>query len=316
MVIGNLVCMNNGATMVYPNSSFDPQSTLDAVEAHQCTGLYGVPTMFTAVLAEQETQPRKVDTLRTGVVAGSVCPEPLVNKIYSDLNMHGLSNVYGMTELSPVTTMMGPDAPFEKKTSTVGHCGPMTEIKLVDENGKIVKVGEKGEVCVRGYLTMMKYWEEPEKTDETLRNGWVHSGDIGVIDEDGYVSIVGRSKDMIIRGGENISPFEIETFFDKKKWVRDIQVIGVVDDLFGEEVAAWIIPDREVTHPEDMIKDLLEMVDGKIAHYKIPKYLYLTDAFPLTVTGKVRKNVIRDQMNKLISDKSDRVLRFSPSKNK
>jgi fatty-acyl-CoA synthase len=203
--------------------------------------------MFTAVLAEQERSKRDVSTLRTGVVAGSVCPEALVTKMYSDLNLMGLSNVYGMTELSPVTTMMGPSTPFAKKTTTVGHCGPMTEIKILDEAGNIVPVGQKGEVCVRGYLTMLRYWGDPEKTNETIRNGWVHSGDIGTIDEDGFLSIVGRSKDMIIRGGENISPFEIESFFDKRKWVRDIQVVGVKDDLFGEEVAAWIIPDREVT---------------------------------------------------------------------
>ena len=222
MVIGNLACMNSAATMVYSNGSFDPQTTLDAVQAHKCTGLYGVPTMFTAVLAELGQKQYDVSTLSKGVMAGSVCPEPLLKNVFEKLNMYGLSVAYGMTELSPVASMMGADAPFEKKTSTVGHCAPMVEIKLIDENNQIVPVGQKGEVCVKGYLTMQKYWNDAEKTDETLRDGWVHSGDIGVIDEEGYLSIVGRSKDMIIRGGENISPFEIETFFDKRKWVRDI----------------------------------------------------------------------------------------------
>jgi fatty-acyl-CoA synthase len=163
---------------------------------------------------------------------------------------------------------------------------------------------------------MLHYWEDPEKTAETKQNGWVHTGDIGVIDDDGFVSIVGRSKDMIIRGGENISPFEIETFFDKRKWIRDIQVIGVHDDYFGEEIAAWIIPDREVTDPTEMIKELLERAQGNLAHYKLPRYIYLCDAFPLTVTGKVRKNVIREEMNALIKAKSPKVLKFCPSKNK
>ena len=300
MVMGNLVALNSGATMVYPNGFFDPKTALQAVSKYGCTALYGVPTMFTAMLSELKNDNYKVSTLRTGLMAGSVCPEPLIKKLQTDLNLYGLCVAYGMTETAPVSTLMRPDTPLHKRSSTVGTAGPMVEVKLVDENGKIVPIGEKGEVCVRGYLNMIKYWEDEEKTNETKRNGWVHSGDIGVIDEDGYLSIVGRSKDMIIRGGENISPKEVEEFFGNKKWVKDIQVIGVKDEKFVEEVAAWIIPDRDVKDPQEVVRDLLAMTEGKLAHFKIPRYIYLCDQFPLTVTGKVKKNVMRDEMNVML----------------
>lgn len=222
-----------------------------------------------------------------------------------------------MTELSPVATMMGPNVPLEKKMKTVGHAGPMVEIKLADEEtGNIVPFGEVGEVCVKGYNTMVGYWNDPKKTQETLKNGWIHSGDLGRMDADGYLSIVGRSKDMIIRGGENISPAEIESFFDKRKWVRDIQVIGVKDEFFGEEVAAWIVPDRAVPDPQLLVKELLEVANGELAHYKLPRYIYLCESFPMTVNGKVKKNDIRKEMDKLIENGSPEVLKFSPSKNK
>ena len=220
-------------------------------------------------------------------MSGSVCSEPLIRKVYSDLNMHGLCIVYGMTELSPVATLMGPDSPFDKKISTVGHIGPQAEIKIIDEQGKIVPVGEKGEVCVRGYLTMQRYWEDPENTSETKTDGWIRSGDLGFLDADGYLSISGRLKDLIIRGGENISPREIEDLFDKQKWIKDIQVIGVKDEIFGEEVVAWIIPDREITDPNEMISELLKLANEKLAYYKIPRYIYVSDYFPMTANGKV-----------------------------
>ena len=226
MVLGNLVALQYGSTMVYPAGSYEPKATLEAVTKEKCTAFYGVPTMFTAALKELDnSSPGQYDmsSLRTGLIAGSVCPAPLMQACFDRMNMHGLCIMYGMTELSPVATLMGPDDPFEKRISTIGRVAPMAELKIIDEQGTIVPVGEKGEICVRGYLVMKGYWDDEEKTAEAVDDaGWMHSGDLGEIDEDGFVQIVGRVKDLIIRGGENISPKEIEEVIGAHSLVRDV----------------------------------------------------------------------------------------------
>jgi len=237
-------------------------------------------------------------------MAGSICPEPLITKVFNNLNMHGVCIVYGLTETSPVATLMGTQAPFDKKTQTVGHAAPMVEIKMVDEHGETVPVGDAGEVCIRGYLTMQGYWDDDEKTKQTkCEDGWLRSGDLGILDEDGYVSIIGRTKDMIIRGGENISPKEVEEFFGKHHSVRDVQVISCEDEYFGEDVVAYMVPAvdlKTALDKQNFVDELVEYTSGKLSHFKVPKYIKLVDSYPLTATGKVRKNVMREETNDIL----------------
>lgn len=292
MVIGNICCTAHGACMVIPNDSFDPEITLKVVSDEKCTSLYGVPTMFIAELAVKNFETFDFSSLRTGVMAGSVCPPEIMKKVESLMNIKEMSICYGMTETSPVSTQTLIGTPFEKQVNTVGTVQDHLEIKIIDENGKIVARGEHGELCTRGYSVMLKYWNDPENTRKVLDEGrWMHTGDMAVMDEEGYITISGRIKDLIIRGGENISPKEIEDFLYTYPNILDVQIIGVPSEKFGEEVMAWVKVRKgfEVTEEE-----LLEYCRGRIAHYKVPKYWKFVDEFPMTISGKVRKVEMRE----------------------
>ncbi len=292
MVMGNLGCITHGATMIYPSDSFDPIRVLEAVQAEKATSLYGVPTMFFAELNHPDFAKYDMSSLRTGVMAGSLCPPELMKRINAEMNMTEMEIAYGMTETSPVSTQTRHDAPFDKRVSTVGSIMPHTEIKIVDpENGQVMPIGEKGELCTRGYCVMLGYWNDPEKTAESIDTArWMHTGDLATMDEDGYISIVGRIKDMIIRGGENVYPREIEEFLSKHESIESAQVIGVPDEKFGEEICAWVQLSEGKKLSEDGIKYYCR---GQIAHFKIPRYIKFVNEFPMTVTGKIRKVEMR-----------------------
>ncbi len=292
MVMGNLGCLTHGATMVYPSEAFDPLAVLRAVEAEHCTGLYGVPTMFIAELDHAEFDRFDLSSLRTGVMAGSPCPIEVMKQVAAKMHMSEVTIAYGMTETSPVSFQSAVDDPVELRVSTVGRAHPNVEAKIVDLEGRIVPVGEKGEICTRGYCVMRGYWGDPERTAESIdAAGWMHTGDLGVMDEQGYLNIVGRSKDMVIRGGENIYPREIEEFLFRHPKIQQAQVIGVPDPKYGEELCAWImLKDGEASSPEE----IRSFCEGQIAHYKIPRYIKFVAEFPLTVTGKVQKFKIRE----------------------
>lgn len=292
MVIGNICCTAHGACMVIPNDSFDAELTLDVVSKERCTSLYGVPTMFIAELAVKNFGDYDLSHLRTGVMAGSVCPPEIMKKVESLMNMKEVSICYGMTETSPVSTQTLIGTPLEKQVSTVGTVQDHLEIKIIDNNGKIVERGVHGELCTRGYSVMLKYWNDPENTKKVIDEGrWMHTGDLAVMDDEGYITISGRIKDLIIRGGENISPKEIEDFLYTYPNILDVQIIGVPSERFGEEVMAWVKIREGYELSES---DLLEYCQGKIAHYKIPKYWKFVDEFPMTVSGKVRKVEMRE----------------------
>ncbi|WP_185287554.1 AMP-binding protein [Chryseobacterium lactis] len=292
MVIGNMCCTAHGACMVIPNDSFDPEITLKAVSDEKCTSLYGVPTMFIAELAVKDFDRYDFSSLRTGVMAGSVCPPEIMKKVESLMNIKEMSICYGMTETSPVSTQTLIGTPLEKQVSTVGTVQDHLEIKIVDENGRILKRGEHGELCTRGYSVMLKYWNDPENTKKVLDNArWMHTGDMAVMDKDGYITISGRIKDLIIRGGENISPKEIEDFLYTYTNILDVQIIGVPSEKFGEEVMAWVKVRAGFTITEE---ELLEYCKGRIAHYKVPKYWKFVDEFPMTISGKIRKVEMRE----------------------
>lgn len=292
MVIGNICCTAHGACMVIPNDSFDAELTLDVVSKERCTSLYGVPTMFIAELAVKNFGDYDLSHLRTGVMAGSVCPPEIMKKVESLMNMKEVSICYGMTETSPVSTQTLIGTPLEKQVSTVGTVQDHLEIKIIDNNGKIVERGVHGELCTRGYSVMLKYWNDPENTKKVIDEGrWMHTGDLAVMDDEGYITISGRIKDLIIRGGENISPKEIEDFLYTYPNILDVQIIGVPSERFGEEVMAWVKIREGYKLSES---DLLEYCQGKIAHYKIPKYWKFVDEFPMTVSGKVRKVEMRE----------------------
>lgn len=292
MVIGNICCTAHGACMVIPNDSFDAELTLDVVSKERCTSLYGVPTMFIAELAVKNFGDYDLSHLRTGVMAGSVCPPEIMKKVESLMNMKEVSICYGMTETSPVSTQTLIGTPLEKQVSTVGTVQDHLEIKIIDNNGKIVERGVHGELCTRGYSVMLKYWNDPENTKKVIDEGrWMHTGDLAVMDDEGYITISGRIKDLIIRGGENISPKEIEDFLYTYPNILDVQIIGVPSERFGEEVMAWVKTREGYELSES---DLLEYCQGKIAHYKIPKYWKFVDEFPMTVSGKVRKVEMRE----------------------
>ncbi len=293
MVLGNLACTTHGATIVVPGARFLPDQVLQTVNDERCTSLYGVPTMFIAALEHPDVTDYDLSTLRTGIMAGSPCPVEVMKRVISDFNMSEVTIAYGMTETSPVSTQTAPDDDIDRRVSTVGRIHPHVEVKIVDpERGHTVERDESGELCTRGYSVMIGYWNDPERTTEAIDDdGWMHTGDLATMDDDGYVNIVGRIKDMIIRGGENVYPREIEEFLYTHPDVVDAQVIGVPDVKFGEEIMAWVKlrEDSELTE-----EDLTAFCKGKIAHYKVPRYVRFVPEFPMTVTGKVQKFRMRE----------------------
>ena len=300
MVMGNLGCTTHGATMVYPAPSFDPHETLRAVQSERCTSLYGVPTMFIAQLSHPDFATFDLTSLRTGIMAGSPCPVETMKQTMSLMNMREVGICYGMTETSPVSTQTAADDSIEQRTGTVGRVHPHVEVKVVDPNtGRCVARGESGELCTRGYSVMLGYWNDPERTSEAIDEaGWMHTGDLAVMDEAGYLNIVGRSKDMIIRGGENVYPREIEEFLYTHPDVVDVQVVGVPDLKYGEEIMAWIrVRDASVPLDAEAVRAFCQ---GRIAHYKIPRYVHVVDEFPMTVTGKIQKYKLRDAAVELL----------------
>jgi len=293
MVMGNLGCMTHGATMIYPSAGFEPLEVLKTVEIEKATALYGVPTMFIAELEHPDFQQFDLTSLRTGIMAGSSCPVEVMKQVKSAMHMSEVQIAYGMTETSPVSTQTKVGTPLDKQVSTVGQILPHVEVKVIDEsNGLVVPIGTPGELCTRGYSVMLKYWNDEEKTRQAIDDArWMHTGDIAVMDEEGYLQIVGRIKDMIIRGGENIYPREIEEFLFGHPKVSDVQVIGLPSQKFGEEVMAWIKPKDGASITKD---EVVAYCQDQIAHYKIPKYVKFTDDFPMTVTGKIRKVEMRE----------------------
>jgi fatty-acyl-CoA synthase len=293
MVLGNLACTTHGAAIVIPAAGFDPAATLRAVAAERCTSLYGVPTMFIAELALPDFASYDLSALRTGIMAGSPCPVEVMKRVVSEMHMSEVTICYGMTETSPVSAQTRADDDMERRVSTVGRVHPYIEVKIVDpETGLTVPRGATGEMCTRGYSVMLGYWDDPEQTSAAIDQArWMHTGDLAVLDEAGYLNIVGRIKDMIIRGGENVYPREIEEFLYSHPAIEDIQVIGVPDAKYGEEICAWVKlrPGQQLTEQE-----LREFCTGQIAHFKIPRYLRITTDFPMTVTGKVQKFKMRD----------------------
>ena len=304
MVMGNLGCLTHGSTMVYPAEAFDPLATLKAVAEERCTALYGVPTMFIAQLDHPEFAKFDLKSLRTGIMAGSPCPIEVMKRVQSQMHMGEVTIAYGMTETSPVSTQCATDDPVERRVSTVGQVLPHIEIKIVDSEGKAVPRGETGEFCTRGYSVMKGYWNDEEKTSEAIDDGgWMHTGDLATMDEQGYVNIVGRLKDMVIRGGENVYPREIEEFLYRHPKVQDVQVIGVPDLKYGEEICAWIkLREGHSATPEE----IREFCKGQIAHYKIPRYIEFVSEFPMTITGKIQKFVMRDQTIEKLGLKSQK----------
>jgi len=294
MVLGNLACTTHGAAIVIPAPAFEPEATLNAVAAERCTSLYGVPTMFIAQLDHPHFADHDLSSLRTGIMAGSPCPIEVMKRVIERMHMGEVGIAYGMTETSPVSTQTAFDDPLEKRVGTVGRVHPHVEIKIVDPaDGETVARGVSGELCTRGYSVMGGYWNDPERTAEAIdQQGWMHTGDLATMDGEGYVNIVGRIKDMVIRGGENIYPREVEEFLYSHPDVADVQVIGVPDERYGEELMAWVIPRGAATLDADQLR---EFCHGKIAHYKIPRYVKLVDEFPMTVTGKVQKFKMREQ---------------------
>jgi fatty-acyl-CoA synthase len=294
MVMGNLGCVTHGATMVYPSASFDPLAVLQAVQEEQCTALYGVPTMFIAELEHPDFAQFNLSSLRTGVMAGSPCPEQVMRRVIDQMHMTEVEICYGMTETSPVSTQTRMDAPLEKRVGTVGIIHPHLEIKIVDPGtGHIVPAGMPGELCTRGYSVMLGYWNNPEATATAIDSTrWMHTGDLATMDSEGYINIVGRIKDMVIRGGENVYPREIEEFLYTHPKISDVQVIGVPDAKYGEEICAWV---RLKTGEQATAEEIREYCKGKIAHYKIPRYVLFVESFPMTVTGKIQKFLMRQQ---------------------
>jgi fatty-acyl-CoA synthase len=294
MTMGNLACVSHGATMVIPAPSFDPDATLRAVEQERCTSLYGVPTMFVAMLEQAGRRSYDTSSLRTGIMAGSPCPIAVMERVIGDLGLTGMTICYGMTETSPVSTQTSIDDDLECRTSTVGTVHPHLEVKVVDaRTGLTVPRGEPGELCTRGYSVMLGYWDAAEQTAEVIdRARWMHTGDLAVMRDDGYLNIVGRIKDMIIRGGENIYPREVEEFLHTHPDIAEAQVIGVPDETYGEEIMAWI---RLRPGAADLTAaDVREFADTRLARYKIPRYVKVVSEYPMTVTGKVRKGEMRE----------------------
>jgi fatty-acyl-CoA synthase len=294
MVLGNLACVTHGACMVIPGEGFDVLATLEAVQEERCTGLHGVPTMFIAELEHPEFHRFDLGSLRTGIMAGSPCPIEVMRRVVSEMHMSEVTIAYGMTETSPVSFQTTPDDPLERRVDSVGRIHPHIEVKLVDEQGRVVPRGSTGELCTRGYSVMLGYWEDDARTREVIDEArWMHTGDLAVIDDDGYCTIVGRLKDMIIRGGENVYPREIEEFLYTHPKVQDVQVFGVPDAKFGEQVCAWI---RLREGCESSEAEIQSYCRHHLAYFKVPHYVRFVDAFPMTVTGKVQKYLMREAM--------------------
>ncbi len=295
MVLGNLACFTHGATIVYPNDGFDQLTVLQTVQDERCTGLHGVPTMFIAELDHPRFAEFNLSTLRTGIMAGSPCPTEVMKRVVEQMNLREITIAYGMTETSPVSCQSSTDTPLDKRVSTVGQVQPHLEVKIVDpDTGAVVPIGQRGEFCTKGYSVMHGYWGDEAKTREAIdEGGWMHTGDLATMDAEGYVNIVGRIKDMVIRGGENIYPREIEEFLYRHAQVQDVQVVGVPDQKYGEELCAWIIAKPGTKPTED---DIRAFCKGQIAHYKVPRYIRFVTSFPMTVTGKIQKFKIRDEM--------------------
>lgn len=294
MVLGNLACVTHGATMVFPGEGFDAASVLETVQAERCTALHGVPTMFIALLDHPQFASFDLSGLRTGIMAGSPCPVEVMKKVVEQMHMAEVTIAYGMTETSPVSFQSSCDDPLARRVSTVGRIQPHVQCKVVDGDGQIVPRGEKGELLVRGYSVMQGYWNDPERTAEAVdADGWMHTGDLGVVDAEGYCNIVGRAKDMVIRGGENIYPREIEEFLYAHPKVQDVQCVGVPDAKYGEELCACVVLRPGVSATESEIRDYCR---GEIAHYKVPRYVRFYDALPMTVTGKIQKFVLRQRV--------------------
>ncbi len=293
MVMGVLGVVSKGAAMVFPGESFDAARTLDAISHERCTAVYGVPTMFVAMLEELERSSRDITCLRTGIMAGAPCPIEVMQRVNTAMNMREVTICYGMTETSPVSFQSFVDDPIDKRCETVGRIHPHVEAKIIDRNGRIVAVEEKGELCTRGYSVMKGYWQEDQKSAECIVDGWMHTGDLAVLDEEGFCSIVGRVKDMIIRGGENIYPREIEEYLIRHPGVSNVQVFGIPDEKFGEEVCAWVIAKPDTDLREEALRNFCQ---GQIAHFKIPRYFRVVDEIPMTITGKPQKFVMREKM--------------------
>jgi fatty-acyl-CoA synthase len=299
MVMGNLGCVTHGATMIYPSDGFDPVAVLEAAQAERATALYGVPTMFIAELNHPDFARYDLSSLRTGIMAGSPCPVEVMKQVQARMHMHEVAIAYGMTETSPVSTQTRIGAPLAKQVGTVGQVHPHVQIKIVDpQTGQVVPIGERGELCTRGYSVMLGYWDNAEATRTAIdAAGWMHTGDLATMDDEGYLNIVGRIKDMIIRGGENVYPREIEEFLYSHPKIQDVQVIGVPDEKYGEEIMAWVKLREGHRATEDEVRDYCR---GKIAHYKIPRYVRFVDAFPMTVTGKIQKFLMREESVKAL----------------
>jgi fatty-acyl-CoA synthase len=294
MVLGNLACTTHGACIVIPAPSFEPAASLRAVQQERCTSLYGVPTMFIAEFGLPDFASYDLSTLRTGIMAGSPCPAEVMKRVISEMHMTEVTICYGMTETSPVSAQTRASDDLEHRVATVGQVHPHVEVKIVDPaTGLVTDRGQPGELCTRGYPVMLGYWNEPERTSEVIDSArWMHTGDLATMDADGYVAIVGRIKDMVIRGGENVYPREVEEFLYSHPAIEDVQVIGVPDALYGEELCAWVHVREGQAVTENEVR---EFCRGKLAHFKVPRYVRFTDSFPMTVTGKIQKFKMREQ---------------------
>ncbi|UWQ60645.1 AMP-binding protein (plasmid) [Leisingera caerulea] len=293
MVMGVLGAVSKGAAMIFPGEAFEPAAVLDAAAAERATALYGVPTMFVAMLQELDQSPRDVSSLRTGIMAGAPCPIEIMRRVNRDMHMQEVTICYGMTETAPVSFQSFTSDPAEKRCTTVGRVHPHLEVKAVDGEGRTVPAGERGELLVRGYSVMQGYWDDPVATGEAIRDGWMRTGDLGTFDDQGFCSITGRVKDMIIRGGENIYPREIEEFLIRHPDIADAQVFGVPDEKFGEQVCAWVVPAAGASLEEEAVRSHCR---GQIAHFKIPQHVRIVAELPMTVTGKPQKFRMRDEM--------------------
>ena len=295
MVMGVLGCLTHSATIVFPSDAFEPAAVLDALAAEACVGVYAVPTMFISVLEHEKLATTDLEALRMGIMAGSPCPIEIMKRVINELGCSGVTIAYGMTETSPVSFQSALDDPIEKRVSTVGRIQPHVEVKLIDKTGETVRRNETGELCTRGYLVMKGYWGDDERSRDAIdTDGFMHTGDLAVMDNQGYVSITGRSKDMVIRGGENISPREVEEFLYSHPKILDVQVIGVPDPTFGEELCACVIA-KDASLTADEVR---EFCKGQIAHYKVPRHVAFFDSYPMTVTGKVQKYILRKQVSR------------------
>jgi fatty-acyl-CoA synthase len=299
MVMGVLGCVTHGAAMVFPGEGFDPLATLETIAAEGCTALYGVPTMFIAQMDHPRFREFDMSSLRTGIMAGSPCPIEVMRRAIDVMNLREITIAYGMTETSPVSFQTSLDDPLERRVSTVGRVHPHLEVKIVDAEGRVVPRGMPGELCTRGYSVMRGYWEDPARTAEAVDAArWMHTGDLATIDADGYCAIVGRIKDLVIRGGENVYPREVEEFLYRHPAISDVQVFGVADARYGEELCAWVRPREGASLTE---ADVREFCRGQIAHYKIPRYVRFVEEFPMTVTGKMQKYLMRAAMERELS---------------